>query len=295
LTDGPLPPASPRASRRQARLPLGGRTELRGVAAGFVAIAAGAWFSCARAVPPPRTTLDEQTPRLVSAFFGLDHALPQEARGLCLEAPGANGMPVTFSRRVVGDIEPRAFTVRTRSGARLHPTCATTRPARSPYKNHTVLLIGDFGREPTDPPLEVEVTGALALAGGVDAKGLSAPVIPLAEGPRLVLALGLEPGAIPSDCPAPRTRAMVAVVWAGGVTPAPGADDEAHRAGYEVTTSAGTIKPFALGDLHDRDNYVYLCLDEPARPERVRFAPAIVVDPRGDPNPETAVAVSPQR
>jgi hypothetical protein len=94
---------------------------------------------------------------------------------------------------------------------------------------------------------------------------------------------------------APRTRAIVVVVWAGGVTPAPGTDDDAHRAGYEVTTSTAVIKPFALGDLHDRDNYVHLCLDVPVRPERVRFAPGIVVDPAGDPNPETSVAVSLQR
>lgn len=258
-----------------------------------ISIAATFLVGCARAAPPPRTTLDDQPPRVVSAFFGLDHALPGEARWLCLDAPGTDGMPVTFSRRVVGNVDPRAFTVRTRSGARLRPACATTRPARSPYKDHTVLLIGELGREPEDPPVEVVVTGELALEGGVDAKGLSGPVIPLADGPTMVLAL--EQGAIPSDCPAPRTRGIVVVVWAGGVTPRPGTDDETHRAGYEVTTNAGVVKPFALGDLHDRDNYVHLCLDTPERPERVRSAPGIVVDPRGDPNPETSVEVSPLR
>jgi hypothetical protein len=204
-------------------------------------------------------------------------------------------MPVTFSRRVVGDVDPQAFTVRTRSGASVHPVCATTRPARSPYKDHTVLLIGELGREPTDAPVAVEVTGKLALAGGVDAKGLSAPVISLAAGPTLVLALGLSAGSIPSDCPAPRTRTVVVVVWAGGITPAPGADDEAHRGGYEVVTPEGTVAPFALGDLHDGDNYVHLCLDRPLRPDRVRFAPGILVDPRGDRNPATSVEVSLER
>jgi hypothetical protein len=281
--------------RARAHLPVSEHAFPPGGAARLVALVATSLVGCARAAPPPFTTLDDEPPRLVSAFFGLDHALPGNARWLCLEAPGADGMPVTFSRRVVGDVDPRAFTVRTRSGARLHPRCATTRPARSPSKDHTVLLIGELGHEPTDPPVEVEVTDTLALAGGVDAKGLKAPVIPLADGPTLVLALGLVPGAIPSDCPAPRTRALVVVVWAGGVTPAPGADDEAHRAGYQITTSAGTTKPFALGDLHDRDNYVHLCLDTAARPESVRFAPGILVDPRGDRNPETSVDVNRQR
>lgn len=202
-------------------------------------------------------------------------------------------MPVTFSRRVVGSIDPDAFTAHLRSGALRHPTCATTKPANGLSKDHTVLLIGDLGHEPDDPPVAVEVTGHLALAGGADGHGLTAPVIPLVAGPGLVLALGVRAGAIDSDCPA-GTRQIVVAIWAGGVQPAPGKTQRDHLAGYRVTTTAGDVAPLALGDLDDHDNYVHLCLDRDELARRVRFAAGIVVDPRGDLNPETSIEVSPQ-
>ena len=67
---------------------------------------------------PERTSLDDQPPRMVSAFFGLDNDLP---RRRLRSMPGLDGMPVTFSRRVEGPIETAAFTVVTRSGARHQP------------------------------------------------------------------------------------------------------------------------------------------------------------------------------
>jgi hypothetical protein len=249
--------------------------------------------ACSRPLPP-KTTLNEQPPRLVSAFFGLDHAMPRISRLLCSEGPGKDGMPLTFSRRVVGRFEPSAFTVRTRSGALRHPACATTKPANAPAKDHTVLLVGELGSEPADPPVWVEVTGSLPLEGGVDGKGLSGPVIPLAAGPTLALALGYRAGAIASDCP-PRSRQIVVAVWAGGVKPGPGADYEAHRAGYTITVGSGAVTPFALGDLNDRDNYVHLCLDTDEPAQRVSFRAGVLVDPRGDVNPDTAVEVNQQR
>jgi hypothetical protein len=247
--------------------------------------------ACTHRLPPPRTSLDDAPPRLASAFFGLDHAMPEGSRRLCLDGPGLDGMPVTFTRRVVGPIDASAFTVTTASGARRHPRCATTQPASGAAKDHTVLLIGELGRDPADPPLQVEVTGALPLAGGADGHGLSGPVTPLAAGPTLVLALGLAPGAIDSDCPS-GTQQLVVVVWAGGVTPGPGQSEEAHRQGYRVQTQGGEEVPFALGDLGDHDNYEHLCLHtkDPAR--QVRFAAGVLVDPRGDLNPATAVEVS---
>ncbi len=259
----------------------------------FVPCLALLFAACKRPLPP-KTTLDEGPPRLVSAFFGLDHAMPRISWLLCSDGPGKDGMPLTFSRRVVGPFAPDAFTVRTRSGALFHPACATTKPANGPAKDHTILLIGELGSEPADPPVWVEVTGSLPLAGGVDGKGLSGPVIPLAAGPTLVLALGYQAGAIASDCP-PQSRQIVVAIWAGGVKPGPGAGKEAHRAGYQIDTAAGVIAPFALGDLNDRDNYVHLCLDTDAPAQRVSFRSGVLVDPRGDVNPDTAVEVSPQR
>lgn len=240
-----------------------------------------------------KTSLDNETPRLVSAFFGLDDALPKFAAQFTAEAPGKDGMPVTFSRRVMGgpSVNPKAFTVKTRSGALLQPIFATTAPASDLGKGHTVLLIGDLGSGQDDPPVSVEVTGDLPLEGGANAKGLSVPVTPLADGPTLVLALGFKAGDFPADTPA-GARQVVVAIWAGGVKPKPGADDTAHLAGYRVATSQGEVRPFALGGLRDGDNYVFLFLDTDAPAERVIFDAGILVDPRSDVNPETSVAVS---
>ena len=125
-----------------------------------------AWIANGQGSAPPKTSLDEQAPRMISAFFGLDNAIP---------APRyrrTDGLPVTFSQRVAdpGSIEASAFTVITRSGARAHPLRATTRPADEASKRHTVLLIGEFGNAPDDPPVKVEVTGHLTLVGGHDAR-----------------------------------------------------------------------------------------------------------------------------
>jgi len=244
--------------------------------------------------PPPRSTLDTAPPRIASAFFGLDHAMPDETRWLCKDAPGRDGLPVTFTRRVVGAIDPGAFTVTTRSGARRHPSCATTRPANARAEGHTVLLLGELGGEPADPPVEVEVTGSLPLAGGAQGQGLRAPVIALADGPTLVLAIAVAPAAIASDCPR-GTQQIVLAIWAGGVTLAPGVDEDTHRRGYRAITDAGEVVPRALGDLGDRDNYEHLCLDTGAPIRRVTFSAGLLVDPRGDRNPATAIEVSAAR
>ncbi|MCP4503022.1 MAG: hypothetical protein GY822_24050 [Deltaproteobacteria bacterium] len=75
-------------------------------------------------VAPGRTSLDEEPPRLVSAFYGLDNAFLKREWRICAEAPGADGIPVTFTRQVVGsrckgaDVFAIAFTVATRSEER---------------------------------------------------------------------------------------------------------------------------------------------------------------------------------
>jgi hypothetical protein len=203
-------------------------------------------------------------------------------------------MPVTFSRRVVGRFEPSAFAVSTRSGAVHKPLCATTRPAAAASERHTVLLIGELGSEPADPPVKVEVIGSLPLEDGDNAQGLSGPVIPLADGPTLALAMAYKPGAIASDCPT-SSRQIVVVVWTGGVQLAPAAQSDQHRSGYQVATGMGTVTPVVLGDLDDRDNYVHLCLDSAAPAQQVSFPAGILVDPRGDLNPATSIEVSSQK
>jgi len=244
--------------------------------------------------PPPATALDTEMARMVSAFFVVDNGLPKEAKSLCDEAPGKDGMLVTFSRRVIAKVDPEALTVRLRSGALAHPVCATTKPADEPTKDHTILLVGELGSAATDPPVSVEVTGHIALAGGADGKGLSTLVTPLPEGPTLVLAFAAAPGTIKSDCPGSAKQIIVAI-WAGGVGPPSGADQTAHLRGYRVRTATRELKPFALGDLGDRDNYVHLCLDTDDPAKRVDFNAGILADPNGDLNPETFVLVSARR
>lgn len=244
--------------------------------------------SCAR--PPPRTSLDAEPPRLVNAFFGLDDALPGNAAGLCLQAPGKDGMPVTFSRRLSTQPSPSAFTITTKSGAMKTPLCATTAPANERSENHTVLLIGDLGSV-DDPPALVTVTGDLPVDGDANARGASVAVTPLEDGPTLVLALGFRAADLDTDCPSP-TKQVVVVIWAGGVTPVDGATQETHRLAYRVTTRAETVTPMALGDLNDQDNYVHLCLDTDVEATRVSAAAGVLVDPRRDVNPETSVTVS---
>jgi len=248
-------------------------------ALGMVALTQVA-FAQRQELIPERTSLDGQPPRMVSAFFGLDNALR-----------GRDGMPVTFSRRVEEPIEPAAFTVVTRSGARHQPSVATTRPANEAAKRHTVLLIGELGDEPDDPPVKVEVSGHLALAGGADAHGLSVAVTPLADGPSLVLAYVANPGKIEGKHP-PGTKQIIVVVWAGGVRPMPGVKHENHRLGYSVETTDGDVLPIDVGNLGDRDNYEHLYLDTDSKPLRVSMKGGLLIDPRDDPNPTTSIEVT---
>ena len=242
--------------------------------------------ACAPAPPPPKTALDDQPARMVSAFFGLDNAIQS------LRYKGADGMPITFSKRVADPdtLEPGTFTVVTRSGARVHPMRATTRPASEVSKRHTVLLIGDLGNEPEDPPVKVEVTGHLILAGGDDAHGLSVDVTPLADGPSLVLAYAVNTKDLPDDFP-PETKQIVVAVWDGGVEPMDGVTYENHRLGYSVeTTDGNSVQPIAVGDIGG-DNYEYLFLDTQATALRVSMKGGLLMDPRSDANPATSVGV----
>jgi hypothetical protein len=238
---------------------------------------------------PPATALDREPPQLLNAFFGLDDALPRGSRVLCRTGPGRDGMPVTFSRRVMS-VEPSDFAVVTRSGVRKTPACATLRPADGALERQTVLLIGDLGSV-QDPPGRVEVVGDVALDHGGQGRGLEVDVTPLEAGPTLVLAIAYAAGAVESDCP-PATQQVIQVTWAGGVQPGDGSTQEDHRTMYRVMTVDGEITPFALGDLGDNDNYVHLCLGSSANASEVNAQAGVLVDPRRDVNPSTSVPVN---
>ena len=243
--------------------------------------------ACAHSFTPSRTALDDQPPRMVSAFFGLDNAIQG------LRYRGADGMPVTFSKRVQDPslLEPEAFTVITLSGARVQPLHATTRPADEVNKRHTVLLIGEFGNEPKDPPVKVEVTGNLILAGGDNARGLSVKVTPLIDGPSLVMAYTVNPIELVGDFP-PETKQIIVAIWNGGVQPIEGVTYKNHLQGYSVETSDGKIvKPIGLGDIGG-DNYEYLYLDTEATALRVSMNSNLLMDPRSDVNQATNIEVA---
>ncbi|MEO5729137.1 MAG: hypothetical protein ABI134_00345, partial [Byssovorax sp.] len=230
-----------------------------------------------------------------------DDALPMKAAFLCPGGAGEDGMPVTFSQRVaVTKPEASAFLVTTRGGATHVPRCATLAPATDPSERHTVLLVGKLGEDPADPPVRVDVVGRVPLDGGGDAKGLSGKVTALAAGPSLLLALRYAPADLPeTSCPSGKTKQIVQVTWSGGVSAPGGADiTDAQRQRMHVTLSdaaGGTreVTPLALADLDDNDNYVQLCLDDDARPLSVRVDPGTCVDPRGDANDATTIAVTP--
>lgn len=229
---------------------------------------------------------------MLEAFFGLDDALPVQALGLCSSAVGADGMPVTFTHRLLSDQPPvTAFRVITASRATKVPSCATTRPANESSENHTVLLIGDLGSA-ADPPVRVEIVSPLSLVGAAPeaAVGLEVAVTALADGPRLVLAFPLTRSE-GLDCPSSAAQG-IAVVWAGGVVPATGKDDDDHRRAYEVDVDDGSVVPAALGDLNDNDNYVHLCLDLAGVPRSVHAVAGVVVDPAGDANVDSRVDVA---
>ncbi len=233
---------------------------------------------------------------VLEAFFGLDDALPMTANVLCMGGSGMDGMPVTLSRRIAVDApEASAFRVTTASGQVLTPRCATLRPALGASKRHTILLIGEFGDAPSDPPVSVEIVGSVPLENGGDAKGLSlAKVTPLADGPSLRIGYRYAPAALPdSDCP-PSTKQIVQLTWAGGVRATTGDEfGDAERQRMQVTLEGGeVVTPIALADLGDNDNYTQLCLDSATPATSAAVEAGIAIDPRGDKNPATSISVT---
>ncbi len=263
-------------------------------------VAAGLAAICLAPAPVAHAANDRDA-RPLSAFFGLDNALPLRANRLCLGASGKDGMPVVLSHTVDPEsLQPEDFRVVTRSGIERTPICATLRPARDAGELRTVLLIGTFGDAADDPPVKVLVAGDLFSDGAtgerVNFRGTWSHVTPLDAGPSLVLAEAL-PDAGRSGCPT-GTQQVVRATWAGGVRPPDGDDaGDAERTLYRVTVertdgSRDEIVPTALADLGDRDNNHLLCLDTPAPAVLVSFPAGRLVDPNQDRNPDTHVAVT---
>ena len=249
---------------------------------------------------------------LLSAFFGLDDALPRFAnRVFCRGAHGQDGMPVVFSHEIdVETMQAGDFRVVAESGAVGEITCVTPAPADDIGETRTVLMIGQFGSA-EDQPASVEIVGnLLSKDRQLNFRGVRTPVIALEEGPTMEWSevvpesqweLGKAgtsfPGGGGDGCPV-GTKQVVRVTWAGGITK-PGGDeiDDVVRSAYRVTMSFGDegeteMVPFAIGDLGDGDNNHELCLDRSGLPQRVDFPAGLLTDPREDLNPDTSIAIT---
>lgn len=250
---------------------------------------------------------------LISAFFGLDDALPPRLsnRAVCEGADNADGMPLIFTHEVdIGTLEPGDLRVTTQSGAIGEITCLTLAPADDPGELRTALLAGHYGSA-EDQPATVEVIGnVLTLDGSANFKGSTINVTPLEVGPTIVWAeivpeahwrIGSKGTSLPfgggSGCPA-GTQQVVLATWAGGVTK-PGGDpaDAVEGALYRVNVVAvdqesREVTPIALADTRDGDNNHRLCLDTMDKAVAVSFPAGHLTDPREDLNPATSYSIT---
>ncbi len=249
---------------------------------------------------------------ILSAFYGLDDDLPSIAdKGVCDGAGGADGMPIIFSHEIdVDSMQAGDFKVITASGKIGEITCVTLASADDRGELRTALLAGHYGSI-DDQPTKVEIVGnLLSIDQTINFKGISASVIPLEDGPTIILAealpedrieRGKESTELPwgggSGCPV-GSKQVVNVTWVGGVTK-PGGDeaDDVERVQYKVTVqradgAEADVTPFALADLVDGDNNHKLCLDVDGIPKSVFFPAGYLTDPRDDPNPDTKMLIT---
>jgi hypothetical protein len=243
--------------------------------------------------------------KILTAFFGLDNGLPQRARALYKNAPGKDGMPLVFSLEVDPfTLDATDFEVTTKNGTAFEVEAVTLLPAEEEFELRTVLLIGEYGNHPDNPPISVKIVGDLMSRTGTNFKGVSADVIPLEEGPILSYAEYftftedypyVEEGR-GCDCPKETTKTVVKAVWAGGVRATNGdelGDNQLNA--FEITMVIGTdtvtVTPYKLADLKDNDNNIDLCLKEDGTPIKLVVKENTAIDPRDDKNPRTEIEI----
>lgn len=248
----------------------------------------------------PATDADGPVPVILSAFLGLDDALPPGAGLLCLPDPpmvtGLDGMPVVLSRRIdAATLDAHDFAVVTRSGRVLVPECATLNPANDAGEERTVLLLGELGDEGSDPAMQVLLVDEVLTLDGEDLSRTvpSARVTRLAAGPSLVWVEPVDPKEVGAP---PATTIALRACWAGGIVALDGDEVEPEdwgRYALTVATDDGpiTVAPIAVGDLGDNDNNHLLFFDAPGIPFALSMPADVVVDPHGEPNAATTSVV----
>lgn len=244
-------------------------------------------------------------PKILTAFFGLDNALPPQARLLYKNALGKDGMPIVFSH----EIDPTTlagsdFEVETQNGTVFQVEFATLMPSNEEFELRTVLLIGEFGNAPENPPISVIIADDLRSRTGHNFKGERIPVIPLEEGPTLSYATHFElTDAYPyvatgrgCDCPKGITKTVVKAVWSGGVRALNGDELGNHELKNFLVTIVHEndtlqVSPFKIADVNDNDNNTDLCIKERGTPIQVTVAKNTAIDPRGDANNTTVAHI----
>ena len=241
----------------------------------------------------PQEPVNQDT--LVSAFFGLDNALPSI---LCTQ-PGnqLDGMPVNFKYPLdAATLSGSDFEVVDSLGNIHIPICARLAPANENGENRTVLLLGEFGTAVTNPPVEVRVVGDLftidTLSGEsvcsaiINLNGITTTnVIPLADGPSLFFAQRIDGNL--NECSSGTQTIQVA--WNGGITPYISDDNESDLFQYYIgySESAGDLVPhvpISIADINDNDNFHQLCFSTSDEIVKISMMANTVEDPNHDPN-----------
>ncbi len=243
--------------------------------------------------------------KILTAYFGLDNALPLQAIFIHKDAVGKDGMPMVLSLEVdPSTVDASDFEITSKDGTVYGVEAATLFPAEEAFELRTIVLIGEYGNYPDNPPVSVKIVGDLKGRTGKSFKGQYTEVIPLEEGPILSYAEYftftenypyVERG-VGCDCPRGETQMIVKVVWSGGVRAINGEELGENELNYfEVTMVRGldtlVVNPFLFADLNDNDNNIDLCLDEVGIPISVRVNESAVIDPRGDKNSENELEV----
>jgi len=233
---------------------------------------------------------------LVSAFFGLDNALP--SLFLCNQQAGLlDGMPVNFKFPLdASSLSETDFEVIDSLGNIHTPICVSMAPADENGENRTVLLLGEFGTAVINPPIEVRVVGDLlttnTLSGEsvcsaiINLNGITTKnVIPLADGPSLFFAQRIDGNL--NECNSGTQTIQVA--WNGGITPFIGGDTESDLFEYYVGYSycSGDLiphVPISIVDINDNDNFHQLCFSTSDEIVKISMMANTVEDPNHDPN-----------